>query len=777
MRDHTCQLCPLWQTARSVNVDGEWWGDLDWDGPVVMCIGINPGGQEDREGRPFIGPSGAMLKHALESAGIRSAFLTNAFGCVGEPDMEYARACAAYLEDEIKRIQPQWILALGNIPLQRLLGRGTVGAMSGKEVWSDRYGCWILPAPHPAAVLRNMGREPSWLADIMRYGRLIRGELSPPPAVPPVSVELVSTSTGLVKLRREIQHSPLVAYDFETNAVDWWSNEFRPLTIGFAFEGTSAQVVPLCHAETDAAWRAMVLGWLTSLGPIQGLVHNGVFDDLVWYRLTQALPRPRWDTMVGLHLLDENAPKGLKWAGRAHLGWPDWDINARRQHTLSELYPYNGYDAAVLPLLYEREMDILHEDAWLLAYAETVEMPKLRALERMLARGIYVDRSTTARLLHQAWQAQQAADRSVPIANPASHPQVAAWLYQTLGLPVLVQGKKHPSTAESVVNRLAQQHPEARKILDCRRPRKKISTYFRPVARDTRRSFDGRLHPEYRTTSVETGRLSSFFHTTPRGTSVRPMFSAPPGRVLISADYRQIEARLCAWLALGRPETWHGVPRGSMLWAFHEGADIYRLFAAMALGKHPKLITKDERQIMGKVPILAQIYKISWQGLQEYAWKVAEVDWPDHVARKLHDLFDRVFPEFPVWHRFEEMKLRQQGWTRSPIGRVRRLPDAVYGNREALNSGINMPSQSLASDITQVAMVILDELGFAVVGNVHDALLIESSDAARDAPIIREAMTTRALERLGGLGLRLPEGLVEVEITAGPWGLGEDIAA
>lgn len=778
MRDPNCRLCPLGGTHNSTCVWGAWWGDFEWNGPTVMCVGINPGFQEDQAGIPFIGPSGAMLKHALDAAGIKRAYLTNAFKCLGEPDMEYARACSPYLDEEIASIKPQWIMAFGNVPLQRLLGKGTVGAMSGKEVWSDKYQAWILPSPHPAAILRNLGREASWLADVMRFGRLIRGELEPPPAVPPVHVQLVDTSSGLVKLRRELaKHT--VAYDFETNVKPWWSRDFHPLSIGFAWEGTHAYVVPLDHDETDRGWRGMVREWLRGVSIDGGLVHNGVFDDLVWYRLLGVLPRPAWDTMIGLQLLDENAPKGLKWAGRAHLGWPDWDINARKKHTLNELYPYNGYDAAVLPLLYAQQMDALAEDEWLRAYAETVEMPKLRALERMLARGIYVDRSTTAKLLLKAWQERKSADLSVPIANPASHPQVAQWLYQTLGLPVIKQGKKHPSTDEATVNRLAQAHPEARLILDCRKPRKKITTYFIPISRDAKASFDHRLHPEYRTTSVETGRLSSFFHTIPRDTSVRPMFSAPSGHTLVSADYRQIEARLCAWMALGRPEKWDTVPRSSMLWAFHERQDIYRLFAAMALVKHPKLISKQERQDMGKVPVLAQLYDISWQGLQEYAWKSSQLDWPDHTARKLYDLFHRIFPEFAVWHRFEAILLRDRGWTRSPIGRIRRLPDAQYGQKDAIRAGVNAPPQSLASDITQSAFVLLDKLNYRIVGNVHDALLVEVPDpqVASASREIARVMTHDALAALKPLGLRLPEGLVEVEVTAGAWGLGVEIAA
>lgn len=784
-RDPNCRLCPLGGLGIHTNVGGELWGDPDWGGPTIMCIGINPGRQEDLEGRPFIGPSGQKLKYALQQAGIRRAYLTNAYGCFSDPtDKEYARACAPYLEEEIEQVQPQWIFALGNIPLQRLTGQGKVTVAQGKEQWSARYQAWVLPLAHPAAILRNMGAEPSWQADVMRYGRLIRGELAPPPSQPPVRVEMVGNDSTLYGITRLLETEPMVAYDFEANTQPWWHKNFRPWSIAFSFAGTDAVVVPLMHPETDVSWRRHVGRWLRMLRPVMAdghpsarLVHNGVYDDLVWYRLTGYLPRPTWDTMIGLQLVDENAPKSLKWAGRAHLGWPDWDIDARKYHRLDDLYPYNGYDAAACFLLWEREQDLLAEDPWLVAYARLVEMPKLRALERMLARGIYVDRRAAATLLRKAWQEREVADRAIPVANPASHPQVAQWLYQTLKLPVLQNGKKHPSTSEQVVNRLALLYPEARLILDCRRPRKKITTYFRPLDRATKYSFDGRFHPEMRTTRVETGRLSSFLHTIPRDLSVRPIFTAPEGRALLSADYRQIEARLCAWMAVGLPDAWDGVPRGSMLWAFHEKReyDIYTMFAALALRKHPARITKDDRQVFGKVPVLAQLYQISWQGLKDYAWKFGQIDWSDNEARRLHTLFQHTFPEFPTWHRFEGIKLRNSGIARSPIGRLRRLPGAMAGNQDEIRSGVNMPPQSLASDITQTSMILLDEMGARVVGNIHDALLIEApaERAVEQARVVERVMTVDALTRLAELGLRLPPGLIEVEIAVGPWGLGK----
>jgi DNA polymerase-1 len=783
MRNPSCDLCPLGAHALNVCVWGEWWGDPEYRGPVVMVVGMNPGAQEDQAGRPFIGPSGALLKSGLEAAGVRRAYLTNAAKCVGEVDMDHARACKDYLEEEIEHVAPAYILALGNVAVQRLLGKGTVGQVSGKEIWSARYQAWVLPAFHPAAILRNRGRENAWRADIIRFGRLVRGDLVPPPSTPPVRVDLVESGRALRSLEQTLATEPSWSYDFETNTLPWWHRGFRVYSVAFSFTGQEAVVLPIAHPDCDERWTRGVLAWArTRAVPLlrepgtKRIVHNGMFDDLVWFRVLGQLSRSSFDTMLALQLLDENAPKSLKWAGRAHLGWPDWDIDARKYHALDALAPYNGYDAAATVLLQGILADRLNEEPLLRRYFQGLEMPKLRALERLVARGIWVNRQRAATLFRSARDEWRAADEKVPVDNPASAREVARWLYDTLKLPVIKPGKKHPSTDEATVKALGLRYPDARLILACRAPRKKISTYFRPINHATKLSFDGRFHPEMRTTSVETGRLSSFFHTIPRDLSVRPIFSAPEGYVLMQADYRQIEARLCAWMAAGRPDSWDGVDISSMLWAFHTGLDVYSDFAGRYLRKHISQVTKAERQDLGKVPVLAQLYGMGWMGLKEYAWKVFELLWTDAQAQALWRLFRTRYPEFPRWHAFTTSRLERRGYTVTPLGRVRRLPDAQYGQQDAIRAGINAEPQSLASDITQAAMIALDGAGMRVVGNVHDALLFEVpvQDAKAQARRIKKGMLAAPV-MLQKMGLFLPEGLIEVEISAGPWGLGRDL--
>jgi len=786
-----------------------------------MVIGQSPGRQEDYEGHPWWGPAGRELTEALRQAGIGRWFGTNAAKCSPEVngleiDMAYVRACAGYLDTEIEQIRPDWVLCLGNPAVQRILGRGRVSEVAGKEVWSARYSCWVVPALHPAAILRNQGRRGAWLADILRFGRLVRGEIEPPPNIPPVRVDLVETGRGLEALSRLLLTEPEFTYDFEANTFPWWHRDYRAYSIAFSFTGNEAYAVPLQHPDVDdPRWHTLVSTWLRNIArrvfvapskenQTRHGAWNDVYDGLVLYRLTGVMPYVYWDAMVAAHLLDENAPKSLKWNGRAHLGWPDWDIDARKYHDFQKLYPYNGYDAAATTLMWAKQYQQLCEEPRLAQYFHAVDMPKVRFTQRVVANGIYVDRKYAARGWWAARKRQRDADDRLlmeslgVVQNPQSAEQMAHWLYDELRLHEKVPGKpiragkKHLTTDEETINRLALKFPEVRHVLDCRRPRKEISTYYRPINRTTRTSFDSRYHADVRTTSVETGRKGSGFHTIPRPEEsisrgevpVRPVFSAPPGRVLCVADYRQLEARLAAWSAAGRPERLDDVRPGTMLWDFLCGTDVYRKFASqpLVLNKSLDQITKDERQRMGKVPVLALLYTISPRGLQEYAWKFYEIDWSLNQATRIHTAFHRLYPEFPYWHHLEEAKLRRRGYAVSAVGRVRHLPGAQAGVPDDIRAGINAPIQSVASDITQTAGSILQAaidkhgLPYLLVGDIHDSILTESpgDKAFECADFVRTGMLL-APERLRPMGLRVVPGLIDVEVSIGRWGSGKEV--
>ena len=772
----------------------------EWNG--VMVIGQSPWVAEDQRGEPFVGDSGELLRPALEDAGLHDYYLTNVVRCApfltdGKVESEHIKACAPYLEEEIQRLKPTWILALGNEAIERLLGRRQITGVAGKEQVSERYGN-VFPVYHPSYILRGRGREASWKLDIQRFVKLAKGETF---ATPPVEVELLDTVDKAARFIGELGKSQRFTYDFENRAsspnwwkpdepLPWWHKDALTYTISFSIEKGRSSVLPLYHKESPfppllAQKILKPIAEVMADRTKQKSPHNGLYDDLYFYRLTGVLPYLTFDTMPALHLLDESAPKGLKWNGMAHLNWPNWDINAKKEHPLADLYRYNGYDTAACWEIWDWEEEQFEDRPALGRYYHRIVVPMLRCLDRMVANGVHINRHTLAVQMAKTHREYQEYAKLLPVENPNSRDQIATWFFDVLKLPIvkMTKGGARPAVDNDVINRLAMRYPEAKNVTRYAHPRKMEGTYLRPAARTLRWSFDGRYHYEMRTTSAVTGRLASGVHTIPRDSDIRSIFHARPGWELIAADYAQIEARIMAWVAAGKPSTLHGA-RG-MLGAFASGQDVYVLTAAAVLGKLPSQVTtdkadpKNERQMMGKVPTLAKIYRISPKGFREYAWNQFEIELTEAQAVNICRRWDETWPEISALHTLLDAIISQRGFSVDLLGRVRRLPDAIHGNRfasaEAVRQGIDHIGQSSANGILQRAHVILQEAldpeRALIVINHHDALVVEAREdyVAEAAKIIGQGMGYAPLS-LVDLGLTMPRGLIEVEVSVGPWG-------
>jgi uracil-DNA glycosylase family 4 len=793
--DPSCEACDLCWGAQRVCVWGERRGARPvGERPAVMVVGQNPGYYEDQVGRVFIGASGEWLTEGMRLAGIEDYYVTNAVKCFGdrEPPLASVKACADYLDEEIAQVRPTHILALGAVAMRRLLGPGKITELQGKEIRSERYHATIMPLLHPAALMRSGQSKSAWLADVVRFGQLVRGTL---PAQPPVTVHLLDRLGDLTDFVEWMRSDPgPFAYDFESKpgpdqlGLKWWHRDFEAYSIAFSVDGKTSYVVPLHHPESPYYGASLRRVFWERMRPVMAgatskTAHNMLYDDLVWWREAGYSPSVTVDTAVLAHLLDENRSKRLKWLGRVLLNWPDWDIDSTKEHPLPELAYYNGCDAAATWQLRQHFLSELTQYPELQRYFSHLVLPYLHALRRMLWRGIHVNQDLARQRLVECAERIQAADAKVPIANPASFVQVGKWFYEELQLPVV----KHtpggrPSTDEETINTLALLgHPEAKLIIDCRQPRKQVSTYFLPALQEVSVSFDRRRHMNMNAATVETGRLSGGFHTTPRDPYVRSIYDAPEGWTLVQCDGSQIEARLVAWAAAGRPRTWAEVEPSSahLLLAFHEGRDPYKEMAGTALRKPQAEVDTDERQRMGKVPTLSMLYDISWRGFQEYAWSEYEILYPDAEAQLLHRTFYALWPEIKRWHELEKRLLAAKGWTQHPLGRVRRLPAANSPDRklagDAQRAGINAPTQGLASDITQAALVLFEQLFSPerafVVGDIHDALLAQvKNDYLPTYLTIIPHLFPQTVVKLQALGLFLPEGLIQSEVTVGPWG-------
>jgi DNA polymerase len=185
-----CRGCHLWTTGTQT-VFGEGRASA-----AVMFVGEQPGDQEDREGRPFVGPSGRLLDSALEEAGIdrSEVYVTNAVKHFkwerGEksarrihkkPNSAEIAACYPWLEAEIAQIEPRVIVALGATAAQALLGKDfRVTKDRGRPIPS-RLGTTVVATVHPSSVLRapdaesRARAEREFVTDLKAAARVIRG--------------------------------------------------------------------------------------------------------------------------------------------------------------------------------------------------------------------------------------------------------------------------------------------------------------------------------------------------------------------------------------------------------------------------------------------------------------------------------------------------------------------------------------------------------------------------------------------------------------------------
>jgi uracil-DNA glycosylase len=182
-----CQACPLWRDATQT-VFGV--------GPAkarAVLIGEQPGNREDIEGKPFVGPAGALLREALLAAGIDPAqvYLTNTVKHFKFERSKKVRmhkranaaeqaACRPWLAAELLRLKPQWVVALGAMAAQTVFGNGFRLTQS-RGTWHPRGSAQAMATWHPAAILRMPGEgrqlaREQFFADLQQLGERLRHE-------------------------------------------------------------------------------------------------------------------------------------------------------------------------------------------------------------------------------------------------------------------------------------------------------------------------------------------------------------------------------------------------------------------------------------------------------------------------------------------------------------------------------------------------------------------------------------------------------------------------
>ena len=359
-----------------------------------------------------------------------------------------------------------------------------------------------------------------------------------------------------------------------------------------------------------------------------------------------------------------------------------------------------------------------------------IEIPVARILFRMERTGVLIDRDALAQqsgelgnnMLALEQRAFQEAGQPFNLGSPK---QIGEILFQQKGLPVLRKTPTGaPSTDEETLAQLALDHPIARAILDYRGMAKLKSTYTDklPLMIDP---STGRVHTSYAQTTAVTGRLScsdpnlqNIPARTQEGRRIREAFIAPPGHVLISADYSQIELRIMAHLS----------DDAGLLSAFADDRDIHTATAAEVFGMTLDTVTADQRR-MAKVINFGLIYGMSAFGL------ASQLNLERSAAQAYIDRYFIRYPGVANYMQRTREIARAQGYVETVFGRRLYLPEINSKNVQrrmgAERAAINAPMQGTAADLIKLAMIAVqnwldqEQMGARLIMQVHDELVLE----------------------------------------------------
>lgn len=701
---------------------------------------------------------------------------------------------AEYLIPELDRINPSFILALGNEALIASTGKTGIMKQRGREF--ARGKAVVMSTISPSAVHRNPGQKPGYIADVRLFVNKVNGQEA---GIKKPTYLTVDSKEKLEKLGRILAMTDEINIDIETTMGEYYEPDSEMVSLAATCEvispmGVKGLVVfalPLSHPQS--VWRNQwerILEWFgRRIKKIRKVVaHNASFDCkwLIWYKVPLY---PTFDTMLAIHLLNENVQKGLKPQAMSRLGVDPWGIDTGnlKAHSLKEVLEYNVLDTWYMYHIKRQLVQELKEKPRLARIFKFEVMPGQRDLIDSELRGVWIDVKRLNERKPIAEKRLEDIEREITLAaglphendpdfprNARGKPMVvnynasifARWmLFEWCGLPVLERGKPKPdgspgdpSMAEGVLMALKDKHPVVPAMLKRVTAQKHLSSFFNPYSELYDENH--RIHTTFKLAGTVTGRLSSGksdadkvsgtrgklrgvnMQQVPRDPFIKGMFGAPPGWTFVESDYSQVELRVAALLA---DET-------NMKHIYATGGDIHTSTAMSVTGLPSHLITGEIRKKVGKPVNFGFLYGMGPGKFTITAFENYGSSFTEEEARAARSAYFKLYPKLLPWHAKQRRLVKEYGRVESPLGRVRNLPD-IYSpdpgvRAEAERQAINSPVQGFASDLAVISMVEINrqfkEKGIQghCLGLVHDAINYEIRDdhLAWALPIIKDCM-------------------------------------
>ncbi len=705
--DSNCKKCSLHRERTQV-VPG--WGDLD---SKIVIVGEAPGKEEDEQGQPFVGTAGKVLNGLLKLALNKSRndfYITNVVKCRPPnnrtPLSEEIKACFSYLKDELRLIQPDIIVALGETASITLTGKGISWRGKVLPLLSDFElpNVPVLITYHPAFIVRTRQYFPlviwdfekipkahDWLKKKYEERYLIN---------PPLRV--------ILEFFEKYKNS-LTAVDIETAKSNERKNGPNPFTdtiIGIAFSAKEGEALHLSGSTLTSAWYHVKSFLETNPNLVY---HNNLFDRC-FLSVQGIQSNIAWDTYDAMALIYPDLPRDLEFVGSLYENMPLYKEmykpklkrkkNLFEQSEVRNLGWYNCRDVDLTLRIAKAQTNYVSSSLMKRYLRYDTEANLMRVRGVTVNRDAIMEHITALKPLVETCGKKFLDEYKTLITSPK---QLSHFLFDILKLPD-PSGVK--STREESLLRIRASltgDSESLKILDevlsYRKHEKLLSTYCEGILQ--RIDEDGKLHPEWRPLGTDTGRWACRnpnLQNVP--VEMRDIIVPAQGKLFICADFDRLEVWIAAILSNDK----------ELLSLLETGVDVHEELRKEIAKYHPS-ITRTQ----AKAVLFGTFYG---RGARSLA---IEHKVPIHVAQSWQEI---CFFKFTTLKEYFLVKCKEQfeskGYLLTHYGRKRYC--------ETLTQAMNAPIQGTAGEVCAEALLALEKAGFHPVIQVHDDIVCEEDE-------------------------------------------------
>ncbi len=588
--------------------------------------------------------------------------------------------------------------------------------------------------------------------------------------------ETVLTDEQLRAWLARVESARIVSVDTETTSLDPLTAQLVGLSL--SVEADKAAYIPVSHTYAGAPAQlstdhvlSVLRGWLQNPQRPK-LGQNLKYDKHVFANHGVALNGIEHDTLLQSYVLESHRPHDMDDLAMRHLEVKTIsydDVTGKgasrisfEQVDVARATEYSGEDADITLQLHQTLYPRVSADEKLERVYRTIEMPVMEVLFIMERNGVLLDvrlleqqsRELGAKMMELEQAVHQQAGQPFNLNSPK---QLQEILFEKHKLPVKKKTPGGlPSTDEDVLQELALDHPLPKLILEYRGLTKLKSTYTDKLPRMVN-TQTGRVHTNYGQAVAVTGRLSSNEPNlqnipvrTTEGRRIREAFIAPPGSIIVSADYSQIELRIMAHLSQDK----------GLLHAFATGQDVHRHTAAEVFGIDSASVSSEQRRY-AKVINFGLIYGMSAFGL------AAQLGIERGAANQYMERYFLRYPGVKEYMERTRESARNLGYVETVFGRRLYLNEIKSGNparrQGSERAAINAPMQGTAADLIKLAMIAVQDwigdsgLASRLIMQVHDELVLEVPQAElelvkKELPGLMERVTQLAVPLVVDVG-------------------------